>query len=110
MFSIRLGHDQYSDCSVLQRCEQLHARRRVAGVTGAVKDRFRIVLLRLVVEYQHDRTARVEPGVIVVMQLWSSDSVAGEDHGTGNRDVLREIAERIREMQGLLCPALLDGQ
>ncbi len=62
------------------------------------------------IEHQNDRSPSIERGVVVVVQLGRRDSIAGEDHRTGNSEVMREIPDRIRSVQRLLRPALFDCQ
>ena len=97
VLAIRLADDEEADGAVPLRVQSLETDVRRGRVADAVEDRIGVVLLRLVVEDEDDLSSRVEPRVIVVVELRGGDAEPGEHHRGGRFRVAREEADEVLE-------------
>jgi len=94
---VALACERPADRAVPLRVQDLEPDVRRGGVADAVEDRIGVVLLRLVVEDEDDLSSRVEPRVIVVVELRGGDAEPGEHHRGGRFRVAREEADEVLE-------------
>src|SRR5262249_32640842 len=64
-------------------------------IAKTVEHGLRVVLLRFVIEDEHDPPFGVQVGVIIITEFRSSDAVTGKDDRRADRHFERETADKI---------------